>query len=290
MSSCAKAVQARAPPIEVIFAVGENHDGPSLGMLLGAESIAGRVEGGPEVGSPGPDRPGPQPMQGIEHGTEVFGQRATEHPSAGERHHGRAVGRFARQGVDQALGRLDRRGQAIGNRVLDPHAPADVDHQHHVMARRNRRRRQPPPARLCQGDNQAGNARHERGRAVPWRTTSLRERLPASGPPAPPPDRPEDNARQDHEEPQQFRMSESQRRRLDLSRFFTCHFGHQAFETLILFIMAESPGRWQRHCCDLPTLDPAPRLALDQLDVLQPRSWSSGRRHLQASDACLGTR
>ena len=194
MSSCAKPVQARAPAIEVVFAVGENHDGASLGMLFGAESLAGRVQGSPEVGSSRPDPAGPQPMQGIEHGAEVFGQRATEHAPAGERHHGRAVGRFARQGVDQALGRLDRRGQAIGNRVLDPHAPADVDHQHHVMARRNRRRRQPPPSRLCHGDNQTGNARNQENRAVPRHTTPLRERLPAPRSPPPPPDRPEDEA------------------------------------------------------------------------------------------------
>ena len=195
----------------MVFAVGENHDGASLGMLFGAESLTGRVKGGPEVCSSRSDPAGPQPMQRIEHGAQVFGQRATEHPPAGERHHGRAVGRFARQGVHQALGRLDRRGQAIGYRVFDPHAPADVDHQHHVMARRNRRRGQPPPARLCHGDNQTGNTRNQENRAVTRHATSLRQRLPAPRSPAPPPDRPEDQARQDQENPQQFRMSKSHR-------------------------------------------------------------------------------
>ena len=57
----------------------------------------------------------------------VNGQRM--HPAPGERHHGHAVGSLRGQGIDQALGRLDRHGQSIGNGVFDAHAPADVDHQ-----------------------------------------------------------------------------------------------------------------------------------------------------------------
>ena len=69
----AKPVEARAPAIEVVFTVRENHDGASGGMLLRDESIAGRVQGGPKVCSSGPDRTRPQPMQGSEHGAEILG-------------------------------------------------------------------------------------------------------------------------------------------------------------------------------------------------------------------------
>ena len=59
----AKPVHARAPAIEVVFAVRENHDGPTLGMLLSAKRLAGRVQGSAEVCSSRPDPAGPQPMQ-----------------------------------------------------------------------------------------------------------------------------------------------------------------------------------------------------------------------------------
>ena len=93
----AKPVQSRAPGIGVIFAVGENHDGPAFGVLFGTESLAGRVEGRTEVGPPRPHDAGPQPVQRIEYGTEVFRQRTPDDPAAGERHHSHAVARFTRQ-------------------------------------------------------------------------------------------------------------------------------------------------------------------------------------------------
>jgi hypothetical protein len=79
------------------------------------------------------------------------------------------------------------------------------------MSRRDRRRGQPAPARLCDRDNQTGNAPDQENCSIPWRATSLRERPPAPRSPTAPPDRPEHQAWQDHEGPQQFRMSESQR-------------------------------------------------------------------------------
>ena len=90
---------------------------------------------------PGVTEPGCSRSQRVEHGTEVFRQRAAKHATPGKRHDGRSVGRISTQRSDQALGHLDRHGQAIRDRVLGRHAPADVDHEHEVVARRKCRAR-----------------------------------------------------------------------------------------------------------------------------------------------------
>ena len=94
------------------------------------------VEGRTEVRAPRPHDSGPQSVQRVEYGTEVFRQGTMLDPSPGEGHDGHAVARFARQGIHQALGRLNRRGQTIGNRVFDCHAPTDVDQEDNIVPRR----------------------------------------------------------------------------------------------------------------------------------------------------------
>ena len=134
----AEAFQPRAPAIGVVFSVGEDHDGPSLSMLLGIDGhcFDGGVEGSAQVGAAGRDRAGLQSIERIEHGTEVFRERAAKHAAPGKRHHGRSVGGILPQRFHQASGDLDCHGQAIWDSVLSRHAPADVDDEHEVVARR----------------------------------------------------------------------------------------------------------------------------------------------------------
>jgi hypothetical protein len=77
-------------------------------------------------------------MERIEHSPEIFRERATHNPAPGKCHDPHAITRLTRQGIDQALGRLDRRRQPIGNSVFDSHAPAHIDRKHHIMPRRQR--------------------------------------------------------------------------------------------------------------------------------------------------------
>ena len=175
----AKPIHSRAPAIEVVFTVRENHDGPALGMFLRAKRFTGRIQGRAEVCTSRSNPAGPEPMQCVEHRAQVLSQRTTKHAPAGECHHGRTVRRLAGQGVYQALRRLDRYGQSIGHRIFDPHAPAHVDQQHHVMPRRNRRRGEMTPPWLCQGENQACGTRNQQPRTILWRAATLRESLPA---------------------------------------------------------------------------------------------------------------
>jgi hypothetical protein len=129
----AKPVYSCAPGLGVIFAVGENDDGPPFGVLFGTESVAGRIKGSTEIRAPRIHDSGPQFVQRIQYGTEVFRQRTPDDSTAGECHHGHAVARFTRQSVDQAFGRFNRRSQAIWNRVFNSHAPTDVDQEHDVV-------------------------------------------------------------------------------------------------------------------------------------------------------------
>ena len=52
-----KAFQPGAPAIGVVFSVGENHDGPSLGMFLGIDGhcFDGGIKGRSQVGPAGVD-------------------------------------------------------------------------------------------------------------------------------------------------------------------------------------------------------------------------------------------
>ncbi len=110
----------------------------------------------------------------------VNGQRSTPRP-ANATTAARLDGSL-RQRVHQTLRRLDRRGQAIGHRVLDPHALADVDHQHHVMPRRNRRRR--PDVPIAAVPWRQSNRQHTQStRIVPSRGT--RPRCASACQPAP---------------------------------------------------------------------------------------------------------
>jgi hypothetical protein len=64
--------QSGPPPVGEILAVGEDHQGHSLGMFLRVDRLEGCVQTGAEVGPTGLDRARLQAVQGIEHRAEVF--------------------------------------------------------------------------------------------------------------------------------------------------------------------------------------------------------------------------
>ena len=106
-------IQPGSPVIGEVLAVGEDHDRLSLGVLLLPDGLDGGVQAGTEVGPSRLHRARLESMQRVDHGAEVLRQRAAKHPATGEGHDGRTVGRLARQGVDQLLGRLDRHAQPV---------------------------------------------------------------------------------------------------------------------------------------------------------------------------------
>jgi hypothetical protein len=146
-------------------------------------------------------------IERIEHEAEVLRQGAAAHTSTGKRDHRRTIGGLIDQGTHQALRRLDRHGHATGHGVLGSHAPADVHQEDHVVARR-RRVPESSPARLCQGDDQEGDRSQPPQAAVARRTASLRQRLPTPAPLDAAPDRPEDQNRQQRQQPEAFRVRE----------------------------------------------------------------------------------
>ena len=132
----AKPLYLRAPALGEVLTIGEDNDCPSLSVLLGVDGLERHIQSRAQVGSTGSNQSGSQSMQCVQHSPEILGQWAKRHPATGEAHHRRAIAWPSFQRLDQALGRLDRHGQAVRHRVLGGHAPAHVDQQNDVVAGR----------------------------------------------------------------------------------------------------------------------------------------------------------